>query len=218
MSSKIEPKFYAVDALDAYPEPVGTDDKLELNQEMGAVYVHLNYKRAKLVGLQSLDYLIKNLDLIRVEALGPRVAAPVVERQGDASPGFTEWFRDHGKEAMQHELSVEDLMEGAYGAGVKAERAKRQREPVATVVDFGHKEGWIAQGIVLQWCAGVKQEDHVGAKLYSHPAEQPAPSSVLNERLAAILLSLRTNAKPELFAPGQLAEVDACLDKVKELN
>jgi len=81
MSSKIEPKFYAVDAMDAYPEPVGTDDKLELNQEMGAVYVHLNYKRTKLVGLQSLDYLIKNLELIRVEALGPRVAAPVVERQ-----------------------------------------------------------------------------------------------------------------------------------------
>ena len=80
MSSKIEPKFYAVDALNAYPEPVGTDDKLELNQEMGAVYVHLNYKRAKLVGLQSLDFLIRNLELIRVEALGPR-AAPVVERQ-----------------------------------------------------------------------------------------------------------------------------------------
>jgi len=81
MSSKTEPKFYAVDALDAYPEPVGTDDKLELNQEMGAVYVHLNYKRAKLVGLQSLDFLIRNLELIRVEALGPRIAAPVVERQ-----------------------------------------------------------------------------------------------------------------------------------------
>lgn len=80
MSSKIEPKFYAVDALNAYPEPVGTDDKLELNQEMGAVYVHLNYKRAKLVGLQSLDFLIRILELIRVEALGPR-AAPVVERK-----------------------------------------------------------------------------------------------------------------------------------------
>ena len=80
MSSKIEPKFYAVDALNAYPEPVGTDDKLELNQEMGAVYVHLNYKRTKLVGLQSLDFLIRNLELIRVEALGPR-PAPVVERQ-----------------------------------------------------------------------------------------------------------------------------------------
>ncbi len=60
-----EPRFYAIDATSAYPEPVGTDDKLELNLEAGAVYVHLNYKRTKLVGLQSLDFLISQLALIR---------------------------------------------------------------------------------------------------------------------------------------------------------
>lgn len=45
----------------------------------------------------------------------------------------------------------------------------------------------------------------------------PAPVAI-NVRMAGILQSLRTNANPALFAPGQLAEVDACLDKVKELN
>ncbi len=60
-----EPRYYAIDAMNAYPEPVGTGDKLELNLEAGAVYVHLNYKRTKLVGLQSLDFLISQLALIR---------------------------------------------------------------------------------------------------------------------------------------------------------
>lgn len=53
-----------------------------------------------------------------------------------------------------------------------------------------------------------------GALLYASP---PAPVA-LNARMAGILQSLRTNANPALFAPGQLAEVDACLDKVKEMN
>jgi hypothetical protein len=58
-------KFYAIDAANAYPEPVGTDDRLELDLDQGAIYVHLNYKRAKLVGLQSLDFLISQLAKIR---------------------------------------------------------------------------------------------------------------------------------------------------------
>lgn len=57
-----DPKFWPIDALNAYPEPVGTLDRLELSG--GAVWVHLNGKRAKLVGLQSLAFLIGNLQAI----------------------------------------------------------------------------------------------------------------------------------------------------------
>ncbi len=59
------PKFWPVDALNAYPETVGTLDRLELSS--GAVWVHLNGKRAKLVGLQSLAFLIGNLQAIHDE-------------------------------------------------------------------------------------------------------------------------------------------------------
>lgn len=61
------PRFYAIDAIDAYPEPVGTDDRLELSMDQGAVFVHLNYKRTKLIGLQSLNFLIGQLEKIREE-------------------------------------------------------------------------------------------------------------------------------------------------------
>lgn len=60
-----EPKFWPIDALNAYPEPVGTLDRLELSG--GAVWVLLNGKRAKLVGLQSLAFLIGNLQAIHDE-------------------------------------------------------------------------------------------------------------------------------------------------------
>lgn len=62
------PKFYPIDAPSAYPEAVGTDDRIELAN--GALYVHLNGKRAKLVGLQSLDFLIGQLSTIRNETFG----------------------------------------------------------------------------------------------------------------------------------------------------
>ncbi|WP_273823069.1 hypothetical protein [Pseudomonas asplenii] len=60
-----DPKFWPIDAPNAYPEPVGTLDKLELSG--GAVWVHLNGKRSKLVGLQSLAFLIGNLQAIHGE-------------------------------------------------------------------------------------------------------------------------------------------------------
>jgi hypothetical protein len=41
-------------------------------------------------------------------------------------------------------------------------------QPVARVVDFGNKEGWVAQGITLQWCSDVNKEAHVGAKLFAN--------------------------------------------------
>lgn len=41
-------------------------------------------------------------------------------------------------------------------------------KPVARVVDFGNKEGWVAQGITLQWCSDVTKEALVGAKLYAN--------------------------------------------------
>lgn len=68
-----EPKFYAIDPLDAYPEPVGTLDKIERSN--GALWVHLNGKRSKLIGLQSLDFLISQLVEIRGEVFGNKPAA-----------------------------------------------------------------------------------------------------------------------------------------------
>lgn len=63
-----DPKFYPLDAQNAYPEPVGTLDRLEHSD--GAVWVHLNGKRSKLVGLQSLAFLISNLQTVQAEVFG----------------------------------------------------------------------------------------------------------------------------------------------------
>lgn len=63
-----DPKFYPLDAQNAYPEPVGTLDRLEHSD--GAVWVHLNGKRSKLVGLQSVAFLISNLQTVQAEVFG----------------------------------------------------------------------------------------------------------------------------------------------------
>lgn len=63
-----EPKFYPIDPDNAYPEAVGTLDKLEHHD--GALWVHLNGKRSKLVGLQSLAFLIGQLEQVRAEVFG----------------------------------------------------------------------------------------------------------------------------------------------------
>lgn len=68
------PKFYPIDAINAYPEPVGTNDRLEHHD--GAVWVHLNGKRSKLVGMQSLVFLIGNLQAIHADVFGPEAAQP----------------------------------------------------------------------------------------------------------------------------------------------
>lgn len=44
-------------------------------------------------------------------------------------------------------------------------------QQIARVVDFGNKEGWVAQGITLQWCSDIRQQDFVGAKLYANEQE-----------------------------------------------
>lgn len=75
--SNSEPRFYPVDAPNAYPEPVGTLDKLEHHD--GAVWVHLNGRRSKLVGLQSLAFLIGNLQEIHAEVF----SRPVEQHQGE---------------------------------------------------------------------------------------------------------------------------------------
>lgn len=88
------PVFYAIDPLDAYPEPVGTDDKIERSN--GALWVHLNGKRSKLIGLQSLDFLINQLVQIKGEVFGTEPAAqpqgePVAWRYHDEA-GISSWF------------------------------------------------------------------------------------------------------------------------------
>lgn len=63
-----EPKFYPIDPDDAYPEGVGTLDQIE--HQGGALWIHLNGKRSKLVGLQSLSFLIGQLEQIRAQVFG----------------------------------------------------------------------------------------------------------------------------------------------------
>ena len=86
-----------------------------------------------------------------------------------------------------------------------------QSEAVATVVDFGSKEGWIPEGIVLQWCAGVDHKKYIGAKLF---ASQPAPvSAVLPDEMGQPSEAC-SNKRIDAYIEGW----NACLDKVKELN
>jgi hypothetical protein len=68
-----EPKFYAIDGPSAYPADVGTDDRIEMAN--GALFVHLNGSRSKLIGLQSLDFLISQLEAIRAETFGAKIAS-----------------------------------------------------------------------------------------------------------------------------------------------
>lgn len=58
-------KFYPIDAPCAYPETVGTDDQIEVSD--GSLYIHLNGRREKLIGVQSLDFLIEQLVAIGAE-------------------------------------------------------------------------------------------------------------------------------------------------------
>lgn len=58
-------RFYPIDAPCAYPEAVGTDDQIEVSD--GSLYIHLNGRRAKLIGVQSLDFLIEQLVAIGAE-------------------------------------------------------------------------------------------------------------------------------------------------------
>lgn len=101
------PVFYAIDPLDAYPEPVGTDDKIERSN--GALWVHLNGKRSKLIGLQSLDFLISQLVQIKGEIFGTKPAAqtqvkPVAwQYRVSAGPqtGWSLWHDGKGEEFKQ---------------------------------------------------------------------------------------------------------------------
>ncbi|MNJ65135.1 hypothetical protein D3C77_611310 [compost metagenome] len=93
-------KFYPLDALSAYPEPVGTLGKLEHHD--GAVWVHLNGKRSKLVGLQSLAFLIGNLQTIHAEVFGGQPAAQHLAdgfSAGDMADQGAKAFRD-GQRAL----------------------------------------------------------------------------------------------------------------------
>lgn len=96
-------KIYAIDAINAYPEPVGTDDYLELDLDMGAIYVHLNYKRTKLVDLQSLDFLISQLAKIRDDVRSNQ--RPIIEKEGAPCSGC-------GSRNCNGECEIDDSMFG----------------------------------------------------------------------------------------------------------
>lgn len=58
-------RYYPIDAPCSYPEAVGTEDQIEVSD--GSLYLHLNGKRTKLIGVQSLDFLIEQLVAIGAE-------------------------------------------------------------------------------------------------------------------------------------------------------
>ncbi|MFV3292359.1 MULTISPECIES: hypothetical protein [Pseudomonas] len=64
----VSAQYFPLDAPNAYPEPVGTLDKLEHSD--GALWVHLNGKRSKLIGLQSLSFLISTLQAVQHQVFG----------------------------------------------------------------------------------------------------------------------------------------------------
>ncbi|WP_139302235.1 hypothetical protein [Pseudomonas syringae] len=79
-------RFYPIDAPCAYPEAVGTDDQIEVSD--GSLYVHLNGRRTKLIGVQSLDFLIEQLVAIGAEIKPmPRTDQP---RLGAITPATEE--------------------------------------------------------------------------------------------------------------------------------
>lgn len=88
-----EPRFYAIDGPSAYPEDVGTDDRIEMAN--GALYVHLNDNRSKLIGLQSLDFLISQLETIRTEAFGAKTT-PEQAAAVNWVPCSPEWLEGGG--------------------------------------------------------------------------------------------------------------------------
>jgi hypothetical protein len=68
------------------------------------------------------DYDLAGVDIAK--KLQAMFRAQVIPAQYDPSPNFSQWFEDHGKAGMQHELGIEELMEGAYEAGVEAGKVK----------------------------------------------------------------------------------------------
>lgn len=108
---------------------------------------------------------------------------PTVQRQDDVIHNFIQWFNDCGKQAMQHELGIEDLMEGAYEAGVKAAQAKNHDDPVAYLYQYstattceGHV-GWreeIEREKPPQWMIDEGKVTGL-TPLCAQPAKQPEP-------------------------------------------
>lgn len=76
-------------------------------------------------------------------------------------------------------------------------------QPVARVVDFGNKEGWVAQGITLQWCSDVGKEAHVGAKLYANEEAM----ELLRLQVGTLKLQNRGLANKRDKARAQLKEL-----------
>lgn len=82
-----------------------------------------------------------------------------------------------------------------------------ERQPVATVVDFGNREGWIPQGIVLQWCSGIDHKQYVGARLYTDPPE-----------LAELQVTIaRLTAENERLKGGRESLPVAALEKARDV-
>lgn len=72
------------------------------------------------------------------EGYGLPVGLCVLSYAPEDAPGFTDWMRDHGREALRHELGVEELMEGAFHAGAKrVSRSKASRAIVQHVSEDG---------------------------------------------------------------------------------
>lgn len=111
-----EPKFYPIDPLDAYPEAVGTLDQIEHSD--GALWVHLNGKRSKLVGMQSLAFLIGQLEQIRAQVFG--VGTPVAR-----------YIQHWNMEESCPNANGEWVKVADHFAAMAAQRAQPQQAPAA---------------------------------------------------------------------------------------
>ena len=150
------PKFYPIDAINAYPEPVGTNDRLEHHD--GAVWVHLNGKRSKLVGMQSLVFLIGNLQAIHADVFGPEAAQPQgepvarVEIGADRNAALTvtdeNWLRSL-KERGTHQVVPLYAEQPAPVAVVLPER-KSVNTHNSHDWDEGYTDGWVAYDTALK--------------------------------------------------------------------
>lgn len=126
------PVFYAIDAPNAYPLEAGTLDRIERSD--GALWVHLNGKRSKLIGLQSLDFLISQLKQIKGEVFGTEPAArpqgePVAYRAVFSDGEKSKW--EDGTPQSQDLYDVRDGVTRGVELAYAEQPAPVQGEPVA---------------------------------------------------------------------------------------
>ena len=120
----------------------------------------------------------------------------------DPSPGFTKWFNDHGKLGLQHELGIEELMEGAYTAGYRAQPEGKQGVPAA----WRFKE--YSDNPKSQWLYTEKESrvppGRTSQKLYCHA--KPGPVAWTESDVLDFLSVALRHAECSGLAPSDILD------------